>query len=395
LGPKVAVIGGGILGTLCALNVAKLGYSCDIIERRSSLWNGATFVGEGKIHLGYVYGKADRDTLCSILESAQAFAKDLEFGLSRKLDWSRLVSTPFQYGIPDSSLISHEWFVYHGEQLGQMAQTLSGKSPFSYLGQELSVEDFAPKTLLAFKRFKTPELSVDMTALKSEILESIHRASAVCVHCSTEVKSAVKTLGGVKLTLLDQRSQSLRDARYMCVINCAWEMRAFLDSHIFTETPTPPNLRNRLFVHARTTNSPAALTLTLGPFGDYVSFANGRAYASWYPSGLLGFSESLLPPKHWKESHGQPINRDFLDGLFTGLEPWIPSIRELSDIEIHSRLVVASGSTDIDDPLSALHHRAPCTVSSLGGWISVNSLKLGSAPTAARLAADLADELIS
>ncbi|WP_309714163.1 FAD-dependent oxidoreductase, partial [Pseudolysinimonas sp.] len=51
----VAVVGGGIVGTLSALLLARHGHRVDLYEREAELWSGASAVNEGKVHLGAVY----------------------------------------------------------------------------------------------------------------------------------------------------------------------------------------------------------------------------------------------------------------------------------------------------------------------------------------------------
>ena len=52
----VAVIGGGIQGTLCALACSAAGWRVTLFERKPKLWQGASANNEGKIHLGFTYG---------------------------------------------------------------------------------------------------------------------------------------------------------------------------------------------------------------------------------------------------------------------------------------------------------------------------------------------------
>lgn len=51
---RVAVIGGGAVGTLAALLMAREGHVVELFERGDQLWLGASATNEGKIHLGSV-----------------------------------------------------------------------------------------------------------------------------------------------------------------------------------------------------------------------------------------------------------------------------------------------------------------------------------------------------
>ena len=70
---KIAVIGGGTLGTLTALQLSNLGYSVSIFEKNHEILRGASYFGEAKIHLGYAYGLAGIFTIQSLLNSAFSF----------------------------------------------------------------------------------------------------------------------------------------------------------------------------------------------------------------------------------------------------------------------------------------------------------------------------------
>ncbi|AXS40727.1 FAD-dependent oxidoreductase [Breoghania sp. L-A4] len=49
------VIGGGIFGCLSAIELSKLGLSVKLLERESSLMQGATLNNQNRLHLGYHY----------------------------------------------------------------------------------------------------------------------------------------------------------------------------------------------------------------------------------------------------------------------------------------------------------------------------------------------------
>ncbi len=391
--PKVAVIGGGILGTLVALNLARLGLNCSIFDARSSLWNGATFAGEGKIHLGYVYGRADDETLVSLLNAATRFADDLEFALQKNLPWETLTSSPFQYGIPPSSLITPAEFETHSQRLSNLISSECGDSRIRYLGTDTCLQRFnavrdSPRNL-----FLTPERSLDIKALQLMVAQEIAKRSEIKMYTECKVVQVHRSSGKWELTTQSSIDENNETADFDFVVNCAWENAAFLDNQAGLSQAAPPNLRLRMFLHASTQSPPRALTLTLGPFGDYVSFPDGRAYASWYPSGLIGFCESIQPPPEWALAQDKQLHDIYVRSVMCELLDWVPEVASLSDISVHSRIVVASGSTDIDDPKSQLHQRAAHSIATQNDWISVRSYKLTTAPAAARRVYDHMKEL--
>ena len=396
---RVAIIGGGIHGTLVALNLAQLGIEADIFEARPELWGGATFAGEGKIHLGYVYGHANDETLVSLLQTAQRFSEDFEASLQRRLDWDNLTSSPFEYGIPETSLISGETFQRHAIRIAELAKDQPNRTHISYLGKELPLGEILARQTDQADRFCTPERAVDMPALKTMVLNAIDDNSSIAVHAATRVTEASFQAGRWTLTCQSTGNQSTLDEccgevafdrSFDYVVNCAWENAAFLD-HKVDQTPdfspdgSLPNLRLRLFVHAQSDAPPTALTLTLGRFGDYVVFPDGRTYASWYPSGLLGFSQSLQPPSDWTNLESQVDATEYVSSVIDALSQWVPDVRRISNPSVHARIVVARGQTDIDDPASQLHQRSAHGLAITGSWISVRSYKLTTAPATARL----------
>lgn len=84
---------------------------------------------------------------------------------------------------------------------------------------------------------------------------------------------------------------------------------------------------------------------------------------------------------------------DYLSSLVGALGEWIPGIAGIREPSVHSRIVVASGTTDIDDPCSGLHRRRGPHVVTKDGWISARSFKLTTAPTVARMVADAVAEM--
>jgi hypothetical protein len=393
--PTFAVIGGGILGTLTALNISNLGWTCTLFEERSDLWDGATFAGEGKIHLGYVYGKADDETILSLLHSASSFSSDLEFALQQKVPWPDLLSPSFEYGIPSSSLISADEFIEHSHRIAHLAESIFDTSNMPYLGQQLATNGFQTHSQSTSNRFQTYERSVNIPMLRQIVTNQIRNSPFINVLLERTVECASRHGSNWKLEIVNKRDQSVEVEHYDYVINCSWDRQAYLDTIAFKRDETTPNLRLRMFVHGQIKHDPQALTLTLGPFGDFVSFSNGHTYASWYPTGLMGFTESLTVPSSWNNPISDLQKQQFLNSVRRELKPWIPDIELLQNTSVHSRIVVASGHTDIDDPRSDLHQRSGIRFEHSEQWISIKSYKLTSAPSAARAAVSIIKREVS
>jgi 3-hydroxyacyl-CoA dehydrogenase len=76
-----AVIGGGTLGSLIALRLSNLGLNVEIFESKPELLKGASYLGEGKIHLGYTFGLSQESSYEQLAESALTFAENMESSL--------------------------------------------------------------------------------------------------------------------------------------------------------------------------------------------------------------------------------------------------------------------------------------------------------------------------
>jgi hypothetical protein len=330
-----------------------------------------------------------------LINSALTFTNDFEMSINENLNWSNIVSIPFTYAIPNNSLISSENFVLHGKKISDIVKKINRNSKISYLGQLLPMESLVPKVLNTSENlFLTIERAVDTQFLREKVIKLICENQSIQVLSESKVVGIQNNFGKIELEILNPKSNNKTMKRYDYVINCAWEEAAFLDSLMFSKKVDIPNLRLRMFAHGKSSRPNRALTATLGPFGDYVTFANGRTYASWYSSGLLGFVESLKPPKEWLRMEGGKNQKQFLHGLSENLGKWIPEISDLQDIELFSRIVVGYGATDIDDLESNLHNRFEPEIVIDDGWISVKSAKFTSAPSAARLLKKKLMELI-
>ena len=112
-----AVIGGGTLGSLIALRLSNLGLNVEIFESKPELLRGASYLGEGKIHLGYTYGLSQKSSYEQLIESALNFADDVEGAISKPVDWKNLTSIPFSYKVSNDSLISPDEFINHGRKI--------------------------------------------------------------------------------------------------------------------------------------------------------------------------------------------------------------------------------------------------------------------------------------
>ena len=379
---RAAVIGGGLLGCLTAIALADRGASVTLYETRRRLLCGASFVGEGKIHLGLVYALGDPRTAETMLNGALTFDACLEELLGAAPDWSRLRGAAFEYLVADDSLVSADDFVAHSRRLDDIRRAHLETHPDStYLGQPLASCGVEPIES-SRRRFLSHERYIDVRALSETVLRAVGTRPTLRLETNTAVRSVARSVDGWSLETVRDGISSVVDAHDL-VVNCAWEDSARLDRLAGVEVAVP-NLRLRTFVHGRVRGPATALTIVHGPYGDVVVRPDGTFYASWYPTGMLGFTVSDEVPHGWRSALADPaVRRRQLEATLENLRPLVPQLDTATELEIRARIVVAEGRTDIADPTSELHQRHEENVVSSDGWISPRARKLTTVPSVA------------
>jgi len=127
----------------------------------------------------------------------------------------------------------------------------------------------------------------------------------------------------------------------------------------------------------------------LGPFGDLVAYGGGLYYLSWYPPCMTAHSDALAPP-NWRAHPDEPCLSRIVTESFAALGAIIPQLQSVrpQDITVRGGVIVAWGSTDIDDRVSELHRRHDIGVHSYGSYHSIDPGKLTMAPYFAAICAD-------
>ncbi len=99
----VVVVGGGIFGTLSALEIAKRGYSVMLLEKSSQLITGASLVNQCRVHMGYHYPR-DEKTARESLQAKKSFEKVFNKAIVRSVSNHYLIAK-------DGSLTSSKDFL--------------------------------------------------------------------------------------------------------------------------------------------------------------------------------------------------------------------------------------------------------------------------------------------
>ena len=375
-----AVIGGGTLGSLIALRLSNLDLNVEIFESKTELLKGASYLGEGKIHLGYTYGLSQESSYGKLAESALTFAENVESAICKPVDWKKITSIPFSYEVAHDSLISPDEFINHGRNI---INTIKQKKHLeTYLG--LPVEKIMEFERTSERSFITSERAVDLERLREIIIAEIIARENITVSVNSEIL-LVKTESHNKYILSNNGDEL--EQRFDYVINCTWEKRHLLD-RMFWEKLPDLNYRTKLYVSAKTSLQETACTTVLGKYGDLVIFNTGRLYGSDYLTGLSSFTNGVLPNFSERESLPEELVTKHWEYLKSRFFHEVPELSELTDVTTLERSVVAIGDSDIDQLNSGLHDRSPHYLNRKGNYISALGTKMTTVPQLAKKIVD-------
>jgi hypothetical protein len=399
---SIAVLGAGLAGCGVALELANRGQHVVLFDRRSTPMQEASRWCEGKIHLGLVYANDPSfKTARTMIDGALAFARTLERWVDLK-DRSRLLSDPFEYAVLGDSMLPVEQIEEHFAKVETFTRQRMALTGNSYLADlsgpmferaDVASGGFDPGQVVAL--FRTAERAID-TALLADLL-----CAAVVAHpriervMDVDVRKVMPSRE--KFHVVYQEGGAGRSqGPFRHVVNALWANRAVIDAGMGL-VPNP-RVRNRLKLGVNISNGAqgagvSSTTFVLGPYGDFVRFPSGRLYLSWYPAGMFETRETLVPVD-WRErlasvNHEQVINDTMaaLQRLTPGLDVSIgdPAV----EVVVEGGAIFALGATDIDDFNSELHQRFNIGAECRGGYVSLNTGKLTTAPLFALQVADL------
>ena len=105
---------------------------------------------------------------------------------------------------------------------------------------------------------------------------------------------------------------------------------------------------------------------------------------------MTAHSGSLAPPACWGTMPDDTYLSTIARESFAAMEAIVPQLRNVhpQEIRVRAGVIVAWGSTDIDDRASELHRRSEIGVHSYGRYHSIDPGKFTMAPHFARVCAD-------
>jgi hypothetical protein len=354
------------------LQLSNLGFNVCIFENKQELLKGASFLGEGKIHLGYTFGLADDASILSLIKSAFSFKPIFENALNNNIEWSQIISSPFVYKVDENSIITIDQFINHASNILRLTKNINDTA--SYLNIER-------KEVMRFDRisernFLTGERALDVVFLSSLIKNELNKRSNISILFNQNVET-VKINSASKYIITTPHGNSDRYFDY--VINCTWNNRNILDKN-FVEPVEDFNYRTKLYVSAATNLDEFAMTTVLGKFGDLVIFKSGRLYASDYLTGLSSFETGKLATFKERDLIPEDLVDKHWSNLKSRFNTEMPLLDKVCNFETLERTVVASGDRDIDQIDSGLHHRLPFHFFRSKNYISALATKFTTVP---------------
>ena len=279
----VAVIGGGIQGTLCALACSAAGWRVTLFERKPKLWQGASANNEGKIHVGFTYGLDKSGETQARLAQLGGRFEDALAALLGSLPAGIIVARRVVYARHALSALEAEATEAHLESTAGM------------IGMASAIRRVPLRELRALfsdqitDAWEVPETTIEPTVLGEAILARLGRQADINIETNADVAEldqdgTVWDVGGRRLGQFDR------------ILNCAWDGLARLGG-----SGAGFCLRGKAGFIARVRSPGPALPVTFcfGPFGDIVPLGADRCYVSWYPACLMGFTTDLSAGSRW------------------------------------------------------------------------------------------------
>lgn len=392
---RITIIGGGIQGSCLALALAKKGIRSTILERNSAPMLEASLRNEGKIHLGFVYSLDDKGkTRKLMLDGALSFAPLLE-SWCHEINWNELRSKTFNYAVMPDSIMNpsrtEESFSYLEKLLNECEYSRDNYigEPIDYFWRKLDDTESSPivdnnkiKDL-----YQTQEVSVDPRIFAKLISNELKINPLIKVICNSNVENVS---GNDSFSLTVTSNNQLETLNSDIVINCAWEDKERLDRQIrLKNKDLNYRIKHQILVkpkHSISNLQPT--TLIQGPYGDIVPWNDGLVYISWYPECRTYFDS--VPPKILND---KDLAITVAKNSLSIMQEMFPCIKDANIISSLAGVILAKGSSDVDNIHSKLHNRDAIGITQRKNWISIDTGKFTTAPLFADKAANLISEL--
>jgi glycine/D-amino acid oxidase-like deaminating enzyme len=389
--PRIAILGGGILGTCTALELARRSQPVTIIEGATRLLEGASRWNEGKIHLGFLY--AADPSLCTatrMIPGGLAFPELVARHIGQSLDSFTTDDDVFLVH-RESVVDAHAFAAYADRASALLREAAAQHGAPRYLSNVCEpVRRLSPSELAALTTsenivagFRVPERSVSTVAVADLLCAAVAAEPCIEVRTSTWI-DAVRRRDSGRLDVITSALDADGLIGFDVVVNALWEGRLAIDATLSIAPPAPWTHRFRagVFGHAGETTLSSAVVCT-GPFGDVKRYRDGRVYLSWYESGLLAEGHEMEPPRR-KAKLSRERGAQVMQGTLDALAKYFPAVVDLAheadELEVRGGWVYAIGQGSLADRASTLHQRDKFEITIDRGYISVDTAKYSLAP---------------
>ena len=242
---------------------------------------------------------------------------------------------------------------------------------------------------------RTAEAAVHPGLVRQELRAALHAHPLITVEYGHQVREAQRGASGFVVSGA-RVGGTTWTGHVPTVVNCLWGDRIALDAElgIAPDRPWAYRLKYRVLgCLAEAGTDLPSLTMVLGRFGDVVVHPGQRTYLSWYPTCLAGWDAGLAPPAAWDAACSGDDRRAEAQAIghatVAALASIVPRLGGFRVESVDAGVIVAWGSSDIDDPTSELHERHAIGVREEDGWFSIDTGKFTTAPLFAEQLAEL------
>lgn len=399
----IAILGGGILGTCTALELADRGYSVTLFERNAELLSEASLYNEGKIHLGFVYA-ADTTfrTAARMIRGATQFGQILSRWIPTN-SLRRMRSRPFDYVVHRDTMVEVAEIERHFAQVEALiSEVATDNTTESFRDVNRPVwrrqssatlaEHYDPELVIA--AFDTTEIAIDPWEVATALRSAARLHPRIELRTSTVVHRACPRTDGA-FDILCVAGEEMRAGPFRVVLNALWANRPHVDHHVGIVATSAWYTRQKVGVnllHADVGANVPSSTVMLGPFGDVVVYPSGRVYLSWYPDCMIGVSTGT-EPTNWNDVLASIDVDRVTERTLTALLAICPTLSHVrrtthTTTLVNGGSIFAIGASDIDDPASRLHERLDEGAIGLDRYLSVDTAKYTLGPSTALVTAD-------
>jgi hypothetical protein len=393
---RFAILGAGGAGVCAALELAVRGYPVDLYDENALPVCRASWVNEGKIHLGLLYAKDDTQrTTQTMIAGALEFLATLKRWIDIEPGRDPCVlSSTFHYAVHRNTMVPVDDLKRHYAQCARVFDDMHQSIGHRYLGLDSSivVEELSRRELESLVNadhfltaFRTNERSIDPRPLAAALRAAVAGEPRIHFVGGARVRN-VRKAQGERLSVSFERDGEVRHELYDQVANTLWHGRLEIDASLGITYDRPwlhrYKLGNRVMVPLPA-DSPPSITCVLGPFGDIVNFGRQGLFLSWYPIGMCATSQALRPPE-WELDLSAEARHDRFRRSHAHWLELCPSLASVAfspeSVDPTGGVIFSWGETDIDDERSELHERYEIGLYSVGGYHTVNTGKFTMAP---------------